>query len=70
MPNSWLLDTNYNGGLQETHYFDGRLLTADALKADQDAIQTRLNWLGNAAGAGAWGSGNAGPGDCLRESRR
>src|SRR6266568_3102023 len=52
MPNSWLLDTNYNGGLQETHYFDGRLLTADALKADQDAIQTRLNWLGNAAGAG------------------
>lgn len=52
MPNSWLLDTNYNGGLQETHYFDGRLLTADALKADQDAVQTRLNWLGNAAGAG------------------
>lgn len=52
MPNSWLLDTNYNGGLQETHYFDGRLLTADAFKADQDAVQTRLNWLGSAAGAG------------------
>jgi hypothetical protein len=52
MPNSWLLDTNYNGGLQETHYFDGRLLTADALKADQKAIQTRQNWLGNAAGYG------------------
>src|SRR2546425_328943 len=51
-PNSWLLDTNYSGGLQETHYFDGRLLTAEAFKADQGATKTRLNWLGRAAGAG------------------
>lgn len=52
MPNSWFLDTNFNGGLQETHYFNGRLLTADALKADQDAVQTRQDWLGRAAGYG------------------
>ncbi|MFL5699386.1 MAG: hypothetical protein ACJ797_20085 [Ktedonobacteraceae bacterium] len=52
MPNSWLLEKNFNGGLQETHYFDGRLLSADAFKADQDAVQTRLDWLGRATGYG------------------
>src|SRR6266516_2403194 len=52
MPNSWLLEKNFNGGLQETHYFDGRLLSADAFKADQDAVQTRLDWQGRATGYG------------------
>lgn len=52
MPNSWFLDANYNGGLPQTHYFDGRLLNADAFQADQGATQTRLNWLGRASGAG------------------
>ena len=52
MPNSWLLEKNFNDGLQETHYFDGRLLSADAFKADQDAVQKRLDLLGRATGYG------------------
>lgn len=52
MPNSWLLEKNFNGGLQETHYFDGRLLNADTFKADQDAVQIRIDWLGQATGYG------------------
>jgi hypothetical protein len=47
-----MLEKNFNGGLQETHYFDGRLLSADAFKADQDAVQARLDSLGQATGFG------------------
>ena len=34
------------------HYFNGRLLTAEDLQHDRRATQTRLDWLGQAVGAG------------------
>ncbi|GAC1630507.1 MAG: hypothetical protein NVS4B9_22690 [Ktedonobacteraceae bacterium] len=52
MPNSQLLGKNFNGGLQAPHYFNGRLLTADALQADQQAVLTRQARLGKASGYG------------------
>ncbi|MFL5625163.1 MAG: hypothetical protein ACJ788_06145, partial [Ktedonobacteraceae bacterium] len=52
MSNSQFLDTDFNGGLQAPHYFNGRLLTAEDLKTDQDAVLTRQSWLGKASGYG------------------
>ena len=52
MSNSQFLDTNFNGGLQAPHYFNGRLLTAEDLKTDQQAVLTREAWLGQASGYG------------------
>ena len=43
-----ILDT----GFQAPHYFNGRLLTATDLKAEQDAVKTRQFWLGLARGYG------------------
>ncbi len=52
MSNSQFVGTIFNGGLKSTHYFNGRLLTADALSDDQQAVQTQLLWLGKASGYG------------------
>ena len=52
MSNSQFLDTNFNGGLQAPHYFNGRLLTAEDLQTDQAAVLTREGWLGKASGYG------------------
>ena len=39
-------------GIRNPHYFEGRLLTAAALRADQDAHRARQRQLGRALGAG------------------
>ncbi len=52
MSNSQVVSTVFNGGLKSTHYFNGRLLSADALSDDQQAVQTRQFWLGKASGYG------------------
>src|SRR5712692_3479872 len=52
MSNSQFLDTNFNGGLHAPHYFNGRLLTAEDLQTDQQAVLTRQAWLGKASGYG------------------
>ncbi len=52
MSNSQVVSTIFNGGLKSTHYFNGRLLSADALLDDQQAAQTRQFWLGKASGYG------------------
>jgi hypothetical protein len=55
MSNSRLLEKNFNGSLQAPRYFNGRLLAADALEADQKAVQVRQDWLGQASGSGVIG---------------
>jgi hypothetical protein len=47
-----LLEPILDGGIQNPHYFEGRLLTAEALRADQNAHRARQRRLGRAAGAG------------------
>jgi hypothetical protein len=49
---SHLLGLHFDGGVQMPHFVNGRLLTADDLKSDQDAMLTRLRYLGRAAGYG------------------
>lgn len=44
--------TNLLDGLQAPYYFNGRLLTAEDLKQDQQATLTRQRWLGQAVGFG------------------
>ena len=46
------LEANFNGGLQAPHYFNGRLLSAEDLQADQSATLTHESWLGRASGHG------------------
>src|SRR5438876_5724510 len=46
------LEANFNGGLQAPHYFNGRLLSAEDLQADQSATLTHESWLGRASGYG------------------
>src|SRR6266487_1756003 len=55
MPNSQFIGTDLTGqldGLHAPHYFNGRLLTAEDLQADQQAVLTRQAWLGKASGYG------------------
>jgi len=55
MGNSQFIGTDLTGqldGLHAPHYFNGRLLTAEDLQADQQAVLTRQAWLGKAAGYG------------------
>lgn len=46
------LGESFVGGLRAPHYANGRLLTAEDLKADQEAVLGRLGYTGEAAGAG------------------
>lgn len=52
MSNSQLIATSFNGGLRAPNYVNGRLLTAEDLRADQEAMLARLAQLGHAAGYG------------------
>ncbi|KAA3661191.1 MAG: hypothetical protein DWQ04_17185 [Chloroflexi bacterium] len=47
-----LLTPVLSGGVKNTHYFNGRLLTAEALKADQIANRQQHDHLGQAVGTG------------------
>jgi hypothetical protein len=47
-----LLEPILDGGIQNPYYFEGRLLTAEALRADQTAHRARQRRLGQAVGAG------------------
>ncbi|GHO87618.1 RICIN domain-containing protein [Dictyobacter formicarum] len=46
------LEATFNGGLRVPHYFNGRLLSAEELQTDQQAVLTRQGWLGQASGYG------------------
>ncbi len=51
-----LLQPVLEGGLQRNNFFNGRLLSAEDLRAEQDANRTREGQLARAAGDGvAWG---------------
>ncbi|HEY7066785.1 MAG TPA: hypothetical protein VII06_35285 [Chloroflexota bacterium] len=52
MANSQVVGTSFADGLRAPNYSNGRLLTAEDLKADQSATLTRLSWLGQAVGPG------------------
>lgn len=52
MSTTQLLEASFLDGLRMPHYFNGRLLTAEDLRADQAATLARLAWLGKAAGHG------------------
>src|SRR5688500_18759642 len=43
---------NFLAGLRAPHYANGRLLTAEDLKADQEAMLARIGLTGEAAGVG------------------
>jgi hypothetical protein len=43
---------NFLAGLRAPHYANGRLLTAEDLQADQEAMLARIGYTGAAAGAG------------------
>lgn len=47
-----LLEPILKNGIQNTHYFNGRLLTAEALRTDQEANRQQHQQLGQAIGAG------------------
>ncbi len=47
-----LLDPMLRGGIRNTHFFNGRLLTAEDLRAEQQANRQQRNQLGLAIGAG------------------
>jgi hypothetical protein len=50
-----LLEPILDGGVRHSHYFNGRLLTADALRQDQAASRAQRQHLGRAIGAGIAG---------------
>ena len=52
MPNSQYIGPIFETGIQTPHYFNGRLLTAADLQANQDATQTRQTWFGMSSGYG------------------
>jgi hypothetical protein len=52
MGNSQFVGTNFEDGLQAPHYFNGRLLSAEDLQADQRSVLQRESWLGRASGYG------------------
>ena len=47
-----LLEPMLHGGIRNTHFFNGRLLTADDLRAEQQANRAQHQQLGLAVGAG------------------
>lgn len=47
-----LLQSVLENGIDNTHYFNGRILTADALRSDQKASRRQRQQLGRAIGAG------------------
>lgn len=47
-----LLDPMLRGGIRNTHFFNGRLLTAEDLRAEQQANRAQHQQLGRAIGAG------------------
>ncbi len=47
-----LLTPILDGGVRNTHFFQGRLLTAEDMRGEQDANRTRDRYLGQAVGAG------------------
>jgi len=52
MPNSQYIGPIFETGIQTPHYFNGRLLTAADLQANQDASKTRQAWFGMSSGYG------------------
>ncbi|HKG92967.1 MAG TPA: hypothetical protein VKA84_13775, partial [Gemmatimonadaceae bacterium] len=53
-----LLQPILDGGLQRNNFFNGRLLSAEDLRAEQDATRAQLSRLARGAGDGvAWGLG-------------
>jgi hypothetical protein len=52
MPNSQYIGPIFETGIQTPHYFNGRLLTAADLRANQDATHTRQAWFGMSSGYG------------------
>lgn len=52
MNNSQFMRSIFNEDLKAPNYFNGRLLTAEDLQKDQQAILTRQSWLGKACGYG------------------
>src|SRR5260370_37579704 len=52
MSNSQLLTASFDEGVRAPNYFNGRLLAAEDLKADQYAVLARQGWLGKACGYG------------------
>ena len=52
MTNSQLLTASFDEAVRAPNYFNGRLLAAEDLKADQDAVLARQGWLGKACGYG------------------
>ena len=47
-----LLESVLENGVANSHYFNGRILTADALRDDQKASRRQRRQLGRAIGAG------------------
>lgn len=47
-----LLEPMLRGGIRNTHFFNGRLLTAEDLRAEQQANRQQHRQLGLAIGAG------------------
>lgn len=47
-----LLESILTNGIRNTHYFNGRVLSAEDLKNDQDAIRRREEKYGQALGDG------------------
>lgn len=52
MANFRKLGTDFSGGVRAAHYTNGRLLTAEDLQQDQQAMLARLAALGKSAGPG------------------
>src|SRR4051812_15623917 len=52
MGNSQLIGPGFLESVRAPNYVNGRLLSAEDLKADKDALLTRLGWVGQAAGYG------------------
>lgn len=52
MPNNQIVGTHFNNDPQAPHYFNGRLLTAEDLQKDQQAVLAHQSWLGQASGYG------------------
>lgn len=51
-----LLESYLDNGIRSTHFFNGRILDAAALRTDQTAVRDHFRQFGSALGAGvAWG---------------
>ncbi|MDT7604490.1 MAG: hypothetical protein QOF61_2487, partial [Acidobacteriota bacterium] len=47
-----LLEPLFDGGVRNTNFFNGRLLSAEDLRTEQESVRGRLAHVGRAAGAG------------------